>query len=392
MSERSLLMIPGPIEVSEAVIAASSGPPPSHLAPPVMEAFASALRQMRPVWRAGPDSQPFVIAGSGTIAMEMAVTNLVGPGDRVVLANSGFFSDRMAVMLRRRGAEVVQVVAWPGEAPDPGIVADAIAEAPTKALFATHVDTSTGVRVDAQALCAAARENGALSVFDGVCATAAERFEMEAWGADCYLTSSQKAIGLPAGLALMVASVRALEARDALAVPPPMSMDWDEWRPVMAAYEEGRPSYFSTPATTLITALDTGLREVMADGMEARFALHQRSADAFRAAWRVLGLELLPVSMDIAANTLSAIRYPEGVDSRLVLAIKERGVVVAGGLHPELKARYFRVGHMGHVLTQQSQLERTVKAVGDALVSVGHSCDVVGAIRAFRSRSENKPS
>jgi len=380
-------MIPGPIEVSDAVIEAASGPPPGHLAPPVMEAFASALGQMRAVWRAADDSQPFVVAGSGTIAMEMAVTNLIAPGDRVVLANSGYFSDRMAVMLRRRGAEVVQVVAWPGEAPDPAIVASALAEAPTKALFATHVDTSTGVRVDAEALCRAAREHGALSVFDGVCATAAERFEMGAWQADCYLTASQKAIGLPAGLALMVVSAAALRAREALSHPPPMSLDWLEWQPIMQAYEAGRPSYFSTPATTLITALDAGLREALDGGMPARFEHHATTAAAFWAAWEVLGLTLLPASRSITAHTLSALRYPEGVDARLVGAIKEQGVVVAGGLHPEFKLRTFRVGHMGHVLTQPRQLERTVRAIGDALHQCGHRCDVVGAVRAFRDRA-----
>jgi alanine-glyoxylate transaminase/serine-glyoxylate transaminase/serine-pyruvate transaminase len=180
MSQRPLLMIPGPIEVSEGVVAAASGPPPGHLAADILEAFGSALTDMRTVWKAGADAQPFAIAGSGTIAMEMAVTNLVEPGDRVVVANSGYFSDRVSVMLRRRGAEVCQVPAWPGEAPDPALVADALSEAPTKALFATHVDTSTGVRVDAEALCAAARSADTLAVFDGVCATAGERFEMEA--------------------------------------------------------------------------------------------------------------------------------------------------------------------------------------------------------------------
>ena len=210
---------------------------------------------------------------------------------------------------------------------------------------------------------------------------------MRDWGADCYLTASQKAIGLPAGLALMVASQRALQVRQSQSVPPPLSLDWAEWQPVMAAYERGRPSYFSTPATTLITALDVGLREVLADGIHERFELHRRSAEGLRAAWSALGLTMLPSSEAVAANTLSAIRYPEGVDSGLVDAIKARGVIVAGGLHPELKARYFRVGHMGHVLTQPKQLVRTITAIGDGLISCGHDCDVVGAVRAFKSRT-----
>jgi alanine-glyoxylate transaminase/serine-glyoxylate transaminase/serine-pyruvate transaminase len=165
-----------------------------------------------------------------------------------------------------------------------------------------------------------------------------------------------------------------------------MSLDWQEWRPIMKSYEALQPSYFSTPATTLIPALDVSLQEVLSEGIAARFDLHARVAGAFRAAWEVLGLSLLPVSSDIAANTLSALRYPDGVDSRLVLAIKERGVVVAGGLHPELKTRYFRVGHMGHVLTQPHQLERTLHAVADGLADCGYRADKLGALRAFRSR------
>jgi len=142
-----------------------------------------------------------------------------------------------------------------------------------RALIATHVDTSTAVRVDPKPLAALARERGILSIFDGVCATAAETFDMAGWGADVYLTASQKAIGLPPGLALMIASEAALEARKArAAAPPPMYLDWEQWLPVMRAYEERRPAYFSTPATNLILALDVGLREILAEGIEKKAA------------------------------------------------------------------------------------------------------------------------
>jgi len=379
----ALLMIPGPIEVSPAVVEASSGPPPGHLAAPFMKAFGDAVTKMRQVWLAGPDAQPFIVAGSGTLAMEMAATNLLDPGQRAVVASSGFFSARMAEMLRRRGVEVTLVEAEPGDAPDPAAVDAALAETSARAVFATHVDTSTGVRVDAKALAHVARERGALSVFDGVCATAAERFEMQSWGADVYLTASQKAIGLPAGLALLVASAKAMEARASLSTPPPMSMDFEQWTPIMQAYEAGRPSYFSTPATTLVQALPVSLDEVLVDGMEGRFELHERCARAFRAAWAQMGLTLVPKRPELAANTLSAIYYPDGVGPALVGAIKERGVVVAGGLHPALKTQYFRVGHMGDVLTRPDDLHKTVRAVGEALASQGHAVDVQAALAAF---------
>ena len=205
-----LLMIPGPIEISPAVAAAAASVPDSHVSPAFIEHFGSAIERMRTVWKSGPDSQPVILAGGGTLAMEVAVANLVEPGDAVLVVNTGYFGDRMAEMLRRRGAQVDQVRAEPGLAPTAEQVAAALDRRDYALLTATHVDTSTGVRTDARGMAGAARARGVLSVFDGVCATAGEAFDMDGWGADVYLTASQKAIGLPPGLALLVLSARAV--------------------------------------------------------------------------------------------------------------------------------------------------------------------------------------
>ena len=379
-----LLMIPGPIEISPAVLKAFSAPPPSHVSGPVIEAHGHAIEQLRRVWCASPESQPFIIAGSGTIAMDIAVCNLIEPGDPVVVVNTGYFSDRIAEMARRRGAEVHQVKAPLGQTPHISEVGDTLIKTGAKVMLATHVDTSTGVRCDARRLSTLARELDVISVFDGVCATAGERFEMASWGADVYLTATQKAIGLPVGMALMVASERAMARRRALKTPPPMSLDWLEWLPIMTAYEARRPSYFSTPASNHLPALAVSLDEILSEGsMEPVFARHQDVADRLRNAWRALDLTLLP-SPGLAANTLSAIRYPEGVTSSLVGEIKARGVIVAGGLHPKAKADYFRVGHMGYSTTQPDHIKKTVGAIADALIACGHKCDRKAAVSALK--------
>lgn len=359
-------MIPGPIEVSPAVIEAFGGPPPGHLAAPVIEAHGRALELMRTVWCAGPHSQPFIMPGGGTLAMEVAVANLVQLGDRVLVINTGYFSDRIAEMALRRGADVRQVQSRPGTVPELDDIQRAFDDHAPSCVLATHVDTSTGVRLDPAPICEMVAGTNALTVFDGVCATAAERFEMDAWGADVYLTASQKAIGLPPGLALMVASPAALDRRRHMRGDVPMALDWEQWLPIMQAYEDRRASYFSTPATSHIMALATSLAELSADGMEAVFARHQRVADQMRAAWADLGLELL-CDTDVAANALSAVRYPDGVGSGLVGRIKEQGVVVAGGLYPGLKQQYFRVGHMGYSTTRPDHIETTIRAVTKAL-------------------------
>lgn len=381
------LMIPGPIEISPAVREAAAAPPRGHTTPRLIEAFGACLERMRQVWRAAESSQPFLLAGSGTLAMETAAANLIEPGDRALVANSGYFSDRMVEILRRYGAEVLEVKAEVGEAPDPEAVRQALDRgAPVRALFATHVDTSTGVRVDPEPLCRLAREVGTLSVFDGVCATAGERFDMEDWGADLYFTASQKAIGLPPGLALLVVSERAMAVRAIRsAAPPPLYLDWNTWLPIHRAYEERRPSYFATPATSLVMALETGLGEILEQGIEERIAAHARVAAGMRAAWQTLGLRAVPRSEAETANTLSALLFPEGVDGSLLPRIAARGVIVAGGLHPAIRTTSFRVGHMGYSTTRPDHLRRTVEAIAGALAESGAPADAGAAVAALEN-------
>lgn len=368
--DRSLLMIPGPIEVEPEVLAALAAKPESHVSPAFIERFGRCLERLREVFRA-PEGQPFVVAGSGTLAMELAAVNLIEPGDAVLVVNSGYFSDRYVRLLERCGAQVTQVRAPVGHAPALDEVAAALDRQPFKLLVATHVDTSTGVRVPAQELARLARERDVLSLFDGVCATAGERFEQGAWGADVYLTASQKAVGVPPGLALVMVGPRALAVRQARRAPlPSLYCDWLEWLPIMQAYEARRPAYFATPPVNLIAALAVSLEKLLGEGMEAVWARHARMAGAFRAAWQALGLRLVPESAEVAANTLSAIYYPDGVDGSLVGRIRDEGVIVAGGLHPEIRERYFRVGHMGAV--RPNDVLATVGAVERALHAAGH--------------------
>ncbi|HEV3459003.1 MAG TPA: aminotransferase class V-fold PLP-dependent enzyme [Thermoanaerobaculia bacterium] len=384
MPERSLLMIPGPVEVSPRVLAAFSVPPPGHTAPGLIAAFGEALEAMRRVWSAAPASQPFVVGGGGTVAMDMAVANLISPGDRVVMVKTGYFSDRLAEMLRRQGAGMLEVGAEAGDAPSADAVREALAAdraaggAPCRALFATHVDTSTGVRLDPEPLARLARQHDMLAVFDGVCAAGGERFDMAGWDVDVYLTASQKALGLPPGLALMAVSPRALAARATRrGILPPMYLDWEVWMPVMRAYEERRAAYFSTPPTNLVMALAAGLAEIESEGAAARIASHARAAAALRAAWQALGLRPLPVREELAADTLSALLLPAapgsgGADAPAVVArIAAHGVTVATGLLPELRSRYFRVGHMGWVIGRSDLLHRTVAAVATGLGECG---------------------
>lgn len=373
MNRDPLLMIPGPIEVSPAVLEAAAGAPPSHVSPQCIEAFGRSLVAMRSIWKAPEGALPLILPGSGTLAMELAVWNCAAPGDRALVVDTGYFSERVATMLERRGVTVDKLTCELGDIVHTAQVASALEEQDYRIVTVTHVDTSTGVRTDAESIARVAKQAGALVLVDGVCATAAEQLDMASSGVDVYLTASQKAIGAPPGLALAMFSPDARQAHRELSVPPPLVLDLASWEPIMEAYEDGRPSYFGTPATSLIAAVDTALQEILAakegdlHGVEAAWARHAWAATDMRRAWASMGLELLPTSEKHAANTLSAIRYPKGVGPDLVGRIKAKGVVVAGGLHPVLKTEYFRVGHMGWVTTQPHLLARTIDAVRKAL-------------------------
>ncbi|MGQ9628590.1 MAG: pyridoxal-phosphate-dependent aminotransferase family protein [Anaerolineae bacterium] len=382
-SERALLMIPGPIVFDPAVLRAMSIPTASHVGPEFIEIFGKALEGLRKVFLS-ETGQPFVVAGSGTLAMDMAAANLIEGGDRVLVVNTGYFSERFAAICQRYGAQVVQAKAALGDVPPLEEVEAELKKGRFKLMTVTHVDTSTGVATDVKALGELAAKYGALSVVDGVCATAGMEFRQEEWGIDVYLTASQKAIGVPPGLALLVVSPKALDAFEKRRAPVAnYYADFANWLPIMRAYEERRPAYFGTPPVNLIYALEESIRQILAEGMEARFARHRRLSRAFKAALEALGLRQVPLRPEIAADTMSAVYYPEGIDSSLLEKVKENGVILAGGLHPDIKDRYFRIGHMGAVT--EGDILATVGALEKALASLGYKMEAGAGLRAAQA-------
>lgn len=372
MKNRSLLMIPGPIEFEPAVLAEMGAPTTSHVAPNFIEAFGQALERMRQVFLC-PDGQPFILAGSGTLAMDTAGANLIEPGDRALVVNTGFFSDRFGAILERYGAEVTHVRAPIGDTPSLESVEKTLKEGAYKLMTITHVDTSTGVLADVKALAALAKQHGVLCVVDGVCSVAGEELHMADWGVDVALTASQKAIGVPPGLALVVASPKAMQVFQARkTLVPNYYADWANWLPVMQACEARKAAYFGTPAVNLVFALNVSLGQILADGMEARFAHHQKISRAAKAAVSALGMVQVPLQPEIAANTMTAPRFPAGIQGPdFLAAVGKAGVTLAGGLHPAIRAEYFRIGHMGAV--KMGDVLATIGAIESALAQCGYS-------------------
>lgn len=303
----------------------------------------------------------------------MAGSNLIEPGDNALVISTGYFGERYAELLKRYGANVDILKAPVGDIVPIDVVEEKLKTKGYKLLAFTHVDTSTAVLNDPKPYGELGKKYNVLTVLDGVCSVAGEEIRQEEWGIDIVLTASQKAIGVPPGLALLVASPKAMEAWGNRKTPVGnFYADWGNWLPIMEAYEARKPSYFGTPAVNLVIALETSLRIILKEGMENRFKRHQKIAKAFRSAMSALGLNMIPVNEEVASNTLSAPYYPDGVEGgSLLMEITKVGIIMAGGLLPDLKSKYFRIGHMGSV--NQSDILSSIAAIESALLACGYS-------------------
>ncbi len=367
--DRTLLMIPGPTAIAPEVLAAGARPVLSHNDPLMRSFVAQSLSRIRSLFDA-PSSQPIITAGSGTLAMDIGLANLVEPGDRVLILESGVFAGRFVTIAEANSAEVHVESAPLGHTIDPDQVRRAIETFRPKVMTITHVDTSTGVRLDVEPLARMAREHDVLVLVDGVCSIGGEEFHGDAWGVDVGFTASQKAIGAPPGLAIITVGPRGRAARENRRTKfPGYFTDFKNWLPVMESYEGGAVGYFGTPAVTLLTMLHTALEELSGEPMPIRVARHAWIARAFKSGIAALGLESVAAA-DANANTLTVVRNPEGVGDELVDAVRLEGVTLAKAIHPQLRGRSFRVGHMGvcgpaEILTTLAAIERGLYRVGE---------------------------
>eukprot|EP01135_Chromosphaera_perkinsii_P008564 Nk52_evm6s1401 gene=Nk52_evmTU6s1401 len=371
---KNLLMIPGPIEVHEDVLSNLGMPTRSHVDPVLIEAFGECIEKLRKVFLA-ENGQPFIIAGSGTLGWDMTACNLLESGDEVLMLNTGFFGDRFGECIKRYGANIEPLHASEvGNVPDVAKVTEALKAKKYKMVTITHVDTSTGVLMDLKELCAAIKSASpdTLIVIDAVCSAGGELIAFDSWGIDVVITGSQKALGVPPGLCLLCVSQRALKIRkERTATVTNWYGDFENWLPIHASYEARKPSYFATPATNHVFALNTALDYIIGRGGVEKYAeYHTKVSDAFKSAVKALGLKLVAVSHPHSAHTMTTIYYPEGVEGPSLLgAMAKNGITVAGGLHPKIKTMYFRVGHMGISACElnRGHLKQVLKALETSL-------------------------
>ncbi|KAK7545475.1 pyridoxal phosphate-dependent transferase [Phyllosticta citricarpa] len=373
------LLIPGPIEFEDAVLQAMSHYSESHVGAPFVSVFGEALSMLRKLFQtSNPASQPFVISGSGTLGWDQVAANLAEPGDEVLVLHTGYFADSFADCFDTYGVKATQLKAPIGDRPQPDQIEKALKEKKYKIITITHVDTSTGVLSDIKAVSELVHRVSpeTLVVVDGVCSVGSEEIRFDDWGIDVVLTASQKGIGCPAGLSILMASGRAIETfKNRKTKPTSYFGSWKNWLPIMQNYEAKKPSYFATPSPQLVRALHTSLTHILASSLDQRFARQHEVSQRVKQTVKSLGLKQLAEKPENQANGMTAIYLPEGVAATQVLpTLLKKGVIFAGGLHKEIASKYIRFGHMGVSVMdpKRDDIDRALAALKESLSDAGY--------------------
>ena len=232
-----MLLIPGPTPVVDSIYDAMAQETRSHTDPRFTKIYKHAIEQTRDMFKT--DGEVFVIAGSGTVSMEMALVNTVAAGEKILVISQGYFGDRFIKLGEAFGIGVETLQSEWGKQVTPEQVKAKLDSDNFKAVTITHADTSTGVAADLDALVPIIKKHGALVILDGVCATAAMEEDMSKtygnpdYKIDVILTGSQKAIGVPPGLAIVAFNKTALAAREQIGRVPAYYCDIYNWIPIM---------------------------------------------------------------------------------------------------------------------------------------------------------------
>lgn len=356
MIKKNYLMAPGPTPVPIDVLLEGAKDTIHHRTPQFDRIFTEAVKGTKEVFRTENDL--FILASSGTGAMEMALTNIVNPGEKIIVCTVGKFGERWQEIAKAVGAEVALVSGEYGDFYTPEMVEKALKENPDAvAVFTTLSETSTGTVMDIEGISKVVKAAGKLIAVDGISGLVAEPCETDKWGLDIVVSGSQKGFMLPPGLAFITVSKAAIEKAQ---------------NTKTTSFYFNLKKYLKdplpwTPAVNLIYQQRLAVEMLLKEGMENVWARHAVMGKVTREAIKAMGLELFSKR---PGNVLTSVKVPEGVPGGKIVSIMrdEYGVTIAGG-QGTMKGNIFRIAHLGYmsdydVVIALTALEKVLRKLG----------------------------
>ncbi|MCH9697729.1 MAG: aminotransferase class V-fold PLP-dependent enzyme [Gammaproteobacteria bacterium] len=385
MAGRNHLYVPGPTNTPDSILQAMHVSMEDHRSPIFPELVKPVLEDLKKIFQTEKGTA-FAFPATGTAGWEVALTNTLSRGDKVLSYRFGQFSHLWIDMAKRLGLDVEYTeVPW-GE----GVPLDALqarlaqdSNHEIKALLITHNETATGVTSDLAGVRKAldATSHPAMFYVDGVSSIASLDFRMDEWGIDAAVSGSQKGFMMPAGLALLAFSEKALAARETAQCTRGF-LDLNDH----LMHNPG--GYFPyTPSTPMLYGLRESIRLLLEEGLDNVFARHQRLAEGVRQAVAAWGLTLCAKEPKWYSNSVSAVMVPEGVSAQdiIMTAFNKYNLSLGGGLS-EVAGKLFRIGHLGDLneLSLVSALAGVEMALRDNGVNIEAGSGVGAACEYWR--------
>lgn len=352
----SRMFVPGPVDVADEVLQAQAAPMLPHRSKEFEAIYRRASEKSQQLFYT--KHRVFLTASSGTGLQEAAIRNFVDK--RVLSIVNGAFADRWWEVAVSNGKDV-EKLSFDWDAPaSPDRVADTVRKGGFEAVAVVHNETSTGLQNPVKEIAEAvhAVSPDTLIFVDAVSSLGGAKIEMDAWGLDMVLTSSQKCLALPPGLALGAVSDRAMEKAK--------SVENRGWYFDLVRMEKHRlkDSSPATPAMSLIFALDFQLNRILAEGLDNRFARHSAMAKRVQE-WADAHNLSMYAPVGYRSQTVTTIKNERNINvSELNTFLKQREMRIAGGYGP-IKDTTFRIAHMGEI--QMEDIEKLLAAMEEFL-------------------------
>ena len=349
------LFIPGPTDVHPAVLAAQNQPMIGHRGRDFEELFARIQPKLREVFFT--TSRVYISTSSGTGLQEAAVRN--GVARKVLCCVNGAFSQRWYETALANGKDAVRLeVEW-GKAVKPERIDEVLRQGGFDAITIVHNETSTGVASPVKDIAGLLRERypDVLMMVDAVSSLGGDRLDFDGWGLDVLFTSAQKCLALPPGLSFAAVSDRALAKAHTV---PARGLYFDFVDLEKYLVKNQTPS---TPAISLMWALEAALKRIMAEGLEARFARHKQLAERVRN-WAQARLALF-AEAGYRSQTVTCVSNTRPIAVKALNDfLKTRGMQISDGYGP-LKGKTFRIAHMGEI--QMNDVDELLGFIDDFL-------------------------